>query len=346
MSRVVVTGAAGMLGTALVDRFVRDGHQVVGLDLLPPAAAHPDVEWIEGDIRDPATVGKAVRGADLVLHSATALPTYAEHEIRSINVDGARTLLTGCRDADVPRVIHLSSAAVYGVPRTVPTPEVHPPQPCDPYSRSKAAAEEVVAEFRAAGMVIPALRAKTFVGPGRLGLFAMLFEWADEGHHFPMLGGGDVRSQMLDVDDLVDAVAAAAAHPDDNAVNTAFNIAATEFRTLRQDFQSVLDAAGHGKRVVALPTAPAVAVLKVLSRTGLSPVYGRLLQKLQVDSYVSTERAAEVLGFRPRYSNREALLRTFDWWRREHARSHGAPTGRTSRAPWKQGALSLGKALF
>ncbi|MEU6401528.1 NAD-dependent epimerase/dehydratase family protein [Streptomyces sp. NPDC046985] len=345
MSRVVVTGAAGMLGAALVDRFVRDGRQVVGLDVAPPAAAHPDVEWIRGDIRDAAVVGKAVQGASLVVHSATALPTYPEQQIRSVNVTGARTLLDGCRDADVPRVVHLSSAAVYGVPKTVPTPEEHPPGPCDPYSRSKADAERVVAEFRAQGMVIPALRAKTFVGPGRLGLFAMLFEWAHEGHHFPMLGGGDVLSQMLDVDDLVEAVVAAAEHPDDDAVNDAFNIAATEFRTLREDFQSVLDAAGHGKRVVALPTAPAVAVLKALSRTGLSPVYGRLLHKLQVDSYVSTERAADVLGFRPRYSNQDALLRTFAWWRAHH-RTRSAATGLTSRAPWKQGALALGKALF
>ena len=103
--------------------------------------------------------------------------------------------------------------------------------------------------------------------------------------------------------------------------------------------------AGHGKRVVHLPARPALAGLRLLERARLSPVYGRLLSKLLADSYVSIDKAERRLGFQPRLSNRDAILRTYAWWRGQRG---GRPTGggRTSRDPWRQGALALAKAFF
>ncbi|MFC7478770.1 NAD-dependent epimerase/dehydratase family protein [Luedemannella flava] len=80
--------------------------------------------------------------------------------------------------------MHISSTAVYGLPDVVPTTRTTP-LPRRPYSRAKARAEEVGEEFRRYGLCVPMLRPKTFLGPGRMGLFAMLFEWAEEGHNFP-----------------------------------------------------------------------------------------------------------------------------------------------------------------
>ena len=192
------------------------------------------------------------------------------------------------------------------------------------------------------GLCTPILRPKTFLGPQRLGLFAMLFEWADEGRSFPLLGGGRVVTQMLDVADLCDAIQLVCEGEPD-AVDETFNIGAAEYGTLREDFQAVLDAAGHGKRVVTVPAGPAVVTLRALAALKLSPVYARLVHKLARDSYVSIDRAAQRLGFAPRFSNRDALLKTYAWWR-----SGAAPrrAGRTHRDPWKQGALRLAKALF
>jgi 2-alkyl-3-oxoalkanoate reductase len=254
-------------------------------------------------------------------------------------------VLETARDARVARVVHISTTAVYGLPTQVPTPETHPREPVDVYGRAKADAEVVCERFRAEGMCLPVLRPKTFVGPGRMGLFAMLFEWADEGRHFPVLGRGDVRIQMCAIEDLVDCVHTVLTAPDEVA-NDTFNVAAARFGTLREDFQAVLDAAGHRRRVVSIPARPAVAALGLLQRTRLSPVYGRLLHKLLADSYVSTDKARERLGFEPRYSNQEALLRAYQWWR-ENAAGGGDPTpGRTSTQPWRQGVLSAAKVFF
>jgi 2-alkyl-3-oxoalkanoate reductase len=347
-AHVAVTGAAGVLGTHLVDRLLRAGSQVRAFDLRPVPTV-PGLKPFVGDIRDLDALAEAFRDVEAVVHCASALPSYPVADIRSIVVDGTTTVLEAARAAAVPRVVHISSTAVYGLPRLVPTPEDHPHEPVDPYSSAKAEAERVAERFRAEGMCLPVLRPKTFLGPGRMGLFDMLFQWAEEGRHFPVLGRGDVRIQMLALDDLVEAVVTVLRVPDEVACDT-YNIGAAEFGTLREDFQSVLDAAGHGKRVVSMPSRPAIAVLRALERTRLSPVYGRLLSKLLADSYVSVDKARTRLGFRPRMSNRDAILLTYDWWREHRATAASVPKGksggRTSRDPWRQGVLGLAKVFF
>jgi len=345
VTNVVVTGAAGVLGGQLVQSLAAQGIEVHGLDLRPPAEPVPGARHSEGDVRDPRVVRRVVAGVDAIVHCAAALPSYSAEEIRSVIVDGTRNVLTCAHQAGVPRVVHISSTAVYGLPKLVPTPEDHPRVPVDHYSTAKVLAEDVCASFRAKDLCVPVLRPKTFLGPGRMGLFSMLFEWAAEGRNFPVLGRGDVRVQMFALEDLVDVVGTVLRAPEDIA-NDTYNVGAAEFSTLREDFQAVLDRAGHGRRVVSLPIGPALAVLRALQWARLSPVYGRLLSKLRGDSYVSIDKARERLGFTPRFSNREAILRTFDWWLGQRAPRLAPKSGTTSRDPWRQGALSLAKVLF
>ena len=345
VSAVVVTGAAGMLGSQLVRRLATEGRAVHGVDLRPAERLPSGVTHTVADVRDADAMRRVAARADAVVHCAAALPSYPADEIRSVIVDGTRTVLTSAADVGVDRAVHISSTAVYGLPTVVPTTEEYPRQPVDTYSRAKAEAEEVAERIRAAGLCLPILRPKTFLGPGRMGLFAMLFEWADEGRNFPVLGRGDVRIQMFAIEDLLDGVVAALDAPAD-AANDTYNLGAAEFGTIREDFQAVLDAAGHGRRVVSLPARPALGVLRLLERTRLSPVYGRLLHKLMADSYVSIDKARTGLGFKPRLSNREAILGTYRWWRENRDRTAPARSGRTSREPWRQGALSAAKLFF
>lgn len=343
---VLVTGGCGMLGGDLARCLAADGWRVRTLDVRAPAEAVAGVEHQIADVRDPQAVRNALSGMDTVVHTASALPSYPAKEIHSIVVTGTRNVLTAARDAGVARAVHVSSTAVYGLPTVVPTTEEYPREPVDPYSRAKVEAEEVAEKIRAEGLCLPILRPKTFLGPGRMGLFSMLFEWAEEGRNFPVLGRGDVRVQMLAVDDLIEVLRIVLTAPDE-IVNDTYNIAAADFGTLREDFQAVLDAAGHGKRVVSIPGRPAAAVLDLLARANLSPVYRRLAHKLLSDSYVSVEKARTRLGFQPRKSNQDAILDTFRWWHANRSRSGGpVSVGRTSIDPWRQGALRLVKAFF
>lgn len=342
---VTITGGAGVLGQNLIYRLVNNGYQVKSMDLV----RIPEIDnctQIIGDIRDESTVAKAISGADIVIHCAAALPSYSPRDIKSISVGGTQVVMDACYRARIDRVIHVSSSAVYGLPDIVPTPEDHPRTRVDPYNSAKIDAELICEMYRKKGMCLPIMRPKTFLGPHRLGIFAMLFEWAEEGRNFPLIGGGHFRSQMLDVDDLVDAVATTTILPDVD-VNDAFNIAAAEFTTLHDDFQAVLDDAGHGKRVIALPARPAISTLRILEACGLSPVYKRLIYKLSKDAYVSTERAEKCLGFKPTSSSRDSIIRTFRWWREQQFDGkNNKKVGPTSRDPWKQGVLGLAKTFF
>jgi nucleoside-diphosphate-sugar epimerase len=343
--RFLVTGGAGFLGINFVRWALARGHQITTLDLAPftyPERAR--VREQRGDIRVRADVAAAMDGVDVVIHAAAALPLYAPEDIRSTDIDGTRVVVEEAARAGVARVVHVSSTAVYGVPDHHPLVEHDRLHGVGPYGIAKVLAERVCVEARARGLCVPIVRPKSFIGPERLGVFAMLYEWADEGHHFPILGRGDNRYQLLDVEDLCDAIGLCATLPAEIA-NDTFNIGAAVFETLRADFQAVLDAAGHGKRIIPLPAAPAVLALRALERLKLSPLYQWVYETVAKDSFVSIDHARARLGFAPRFSNQDALLRNFAWYR-AHKDTLSPAGGVSHRVPWKQGVLAAAKAVF
>jgi len=343
--RYLVTGGAGFLGINLVRWLLERGQDVTSLDLAPFDYPERDrVRVVDGDIRDRAAVTRAIAGAAVVVHAAAALPLYAPADIRSTDVDGTGVVVEAALAAGVERLVHVSSTAVYGVPDHHPLIETDRLHGVGPYGEAKVLAEGVVAAARARGLCAPILRPKSFIGPERLGVFAMLYEWADDGHHFPILGAGTNRYQLLDVDDLCQAIWACATG-DRARVDDVFNVGAAEYTTLREDFQAVLDAAGHGKRIIPIPAGPAVWVLRALERLGLSPLYQWVYDTVATDSFVSIDRARDRLRFAPRYSNQDALRRNFAWYRANRAR-FTAGAGVSHRVPWKQGALALAKRVF
>jgi nucleoside-diphosphate-sugar epimerase len=341
----LLTGGAGFLGINLIHFLLAREHAVRSLDIAPfdyPERAA--IDEIRGDIRDRATVDSAMNGVDIVVHCAAALPLYSRAEIFSTNVEGTRIVLESALAQGVPRVVHISSTAVYRIPDHHPIYEDDRLQGVGPYGESKIGAERMCLEVRAKGLCVPILRPKSFVGPERLGAFELLFDWAGDGHNFPVLGGGDNRYQLLDVEDLCQAIYLGATL-DRQLVDDAFNVGAKDFSTMRQDFQAVLDHAGHGKRIVSLPERPVVWALEVLEALHLSPLYRWIYETAGKESFVSVERIEQRLGFVPRYSNREALIRNFDWYLAHRDRFRGT-SGISHRVPWKQGALRLAKHIF
>jgi nucleoside-diphosphate-sugar epimerase len=283
-------------------------------------------------------------GVDVVVHAAAALPHYTPQDIFTTDVEGTRIVLDAALRHGVGRAIHISSTAVYGIPDHHPLLEDDRLVGVGPYGEAKVEAEQVCAEYRAKGLCVPILRPKSFVGPERLGVFAMLYDWAQTGHNFPVPGSGRNRYQLLDVEDLCQAIYLAATI-DRALANDTFNIGAREFTTLARDYQAVLDEAGHGKRIIPLPAEPVIWALRLLDRLGLSPLYPWVYETVGKDSFVSIEKAERVLGFRPAYSTREALVRNFRWYLVSYEKFAGQ-SGVTHRVPWSQGALGLAKLVF
>jgi len=344
--KVLVTGGAGFLGINLTRYLLDKNYDVVSFDIT--SFDYPDVKdrvvAITGDIRDKKALDKAMKGIDLVVHCAAALPLYAAEEIYSIDIDGTRNVLETAHKHGIKRVVHISSTAVYGIKTKNPTSEDDPLVGIGPYGNAKIESEKVAEEYRKKGMCVPVLRPKSFIGPERLGVFALLYDWAKEGCNFPMVGNGKNEYQLLDVEDLCDAIYLTMTLPA-NKANDTFNVGAKEFSTMKEDYQVVLDKAGFGKKIIGFPAMPMVLTLRLLELMHLSPIYKWVYETAYRDSVVTIDKAEKRLGFRPKFSNKDALLRNYAWYL-ENEEYFKNTSGVSHRVPWKQGILSIVKLFF
>ena len=191
--RWAISGGAGFLGLHLARRLVADGHEVRTLDLAPldDAELERSVEELHGDVRSPRDVRALVDGADVLVHAAAALPIQVSREaIRAVNVGGTATLLAAAVEAGVKRHVLVSSTAVYGVPKVHPIYEDDPLVGVGAYGESKIEAEELTRDFGRRGLEFTIVRPKTFIGPERLGVFEILFDWVRESRRIYVLGPG------------------------------------------------------------------------------------------------------------------------------------------------------------
>jgi len=261
--KILVTGGAGFLGINLIRYLLDKNYEIVSLDISD--FNYPDVagkiKIIKGDIRNSVTVDQAMAGVNAVVHTAAALPLYSSEEIYSTDVKGTRALVTCAFNNKVQRFVHISSTAVYGIPNHHPIYESDKLVGVGPYGRAKIKAEEICLDFRDKGMCVPIIRPKSFIGPERLGVFALFYDWAKDRKNFPMIGEGNNRYQLLDVEDLCEAIYKCLTLPEE-IVNDTFNIGAKEFKTMKEDYQAVLDYAGFGKKIVPFLKHPLYLRLK------------------------------------------------------------------------------------
>ena len=335
--KYAITGGAGFLGLHLARRLLADGHEVRTLDTAPldDAELERAVEEIRGDVRNAEVLRRLCDGADIVVHAAAALPIQASRaSIRAVNVDGTANVLEAAKG----RVVFISSTAVYGVPEKHPIEEGDPLVGVGWYGESKIDAERLC---RVAATETVIVRPKTFIGPERLGVFEILFDWIREGRRIYTLGKGHNRYQLLAVEDLVDAIVRAATVPE--AANEVVHVGAKEFGTVRQDLQALIDHAGSDSRLTPIPVKPAELILRALELARLSPLAEWHYKTAHRDSFVDVSKAERILGWQPRLSNEQALIETYDWYLANRGKVGAA--GVTHRVPWNQQALGLLKKI-
>lgn len=342
MSKVLVTGGSGYFGSILVDRALARGHEVSILDLNPPdPRPGAAVEAVIGDIRDAAVVRAASEGVDVVLHNVAQVPLAKDRALFwSVNVVGTANVLLAARSTGVAKVVHTSSSAIFGIPEHNPVVEDTPARPLEAYGRAKLEAEILCRDAAATGLDVTIVRPRTILGHGRLGIMAILFEFVAEGAPVFVLDGGHNRYQFVHAEDLAEACLLAGARPGP----ATYNIGTTDFGTMRDTLQALVDHANTGSMVRSLPSAPARVGMQLVSRLGQAPfapyhwlLYGESL-------WFDTTRAHEELGWTSHHSNASMVIESYEWFL-THRAELGAAGKSHHQSPARLGLLKLLKRL-
>jgi len=333
----LVTGGSGYFGSLLVHRLVAAGHQVRVLDLNDVDDRPSDVEIVQGDVRDAATVARAVDGVDIVFNNVAQVPLAKDHELlRTVNVDGTALLLAASRRAGVRKVVHTSSSAVFGVPRSNPVLPSTVPSPAEEYGHAKLAAEWACLDAVKDGLDVSIVRPRTILGHGRLGIFGILFEWIADGADVFVLGDGSNRYQFVHADDLAEVCVLAG----DTPGPAVFNAGTDRFGTMRESLEALCAHAGTGSKVRSLPAGPAALGMKAAARLHLAPFAPYHWLMYSKSLWFDIQHVKDALGWQPKYSNAEALADSYDWFLINRAST--ADAGKSHhRTIAKQGVLKV-----
>lgn len=298
---ILVTGGSGFIASHVVDALAAQGHSVSVLDLRPRqySAPPPNSVFVPGSFADEATLGAALRDHAIthVVHAGWAIPKtpgdLAQDE--QDNVLPTLRLIEACRKNAVRRVLFFSSAGVYGVPAQERVDETHATNPISTYGAAKLACEKYVQVARHLhGLEYVIARPSSIYGPGqdpnrRLGVINIFVNKALRGQPVTLRGDGSSLRDYLFISDAASAIAQMTLA--DEAANRVFNLGHPQGCTLQELVDEIAQALGRPVAITREPPAKFEIPRMALDAT----------------------RLREALGWQPRVSLREGILRTARW---------------------------------
>jgi nucleoside-diphosphate-sugar epimerase len=336
MARYLVTGATGFIGSHLVDELVARGHDVTCLARPSPRAdrlRERELRVVEGDLRDPDPVGRAVEGCDGVFHLAGAIKALSPEAMREVNVDGTRTLVAACAGRSSPPVLVLVSSLAAAGPSEpgLPRREEDPCSPVSVYGRTKRGAE-VAAASVADRLPTTLVRPPIVFGPRDEGLVP-LFQALHRARVHVMPGFRRRWYSLVHVADLVEAlllVAESGSRLDPSELDSpgyeqgCYFVADDQPVTYGQLGRQIVQALG-GRFALNLPVPEWVVLVSarvndaLSRRRGVPPIFNRdKAREATAGSWTcSAAKIRHDLGFETGTSLADGLRDTARWYR-EH----------------------------
>lgn len=316
--RVLVTGATGAIGPAVVAVLAEHGHTISVLTRgTVPDEVRARASYISaGDIKSPADVSLAAAGAEAIVHLAALLHVPADAPVgdevyERVNVQGTRHVIAAARAAGASRLVFASTVGVYGDATPGTVDEMTPIAPATAYARSKAAAEALLMEARSIGLSPVILRLSAVYGEHMKGHYRQLVAFMRKGP-LAIPGDGRNRRSLIFDEDAARAIAIALTHP--AAPGRVFNVANETPYEVRRTLLAISAALGRRPPPVFLPRPLALGAARALelaSRAtgGGPPAIADQLRKFNQDFTVDVRAIATTMGFR-------ASTTLEDGWRR------------------------------
>lgn len=308
MRNVLITGANGFIGRAVMARFLDEGCGVRGSVRSESLASQNENFVFVPDLSDTTDWSLVLKGINTVVHTAARVHVMNDlaleplTEYRKINLNGTIKLANQCVEAGVERFVFLSSVKVCGE-RTevgVPFKIEDDPAPVDPYGISKMETErELFALAQDTNLEIVVIRPPLVYGPGVKANFRNMMLWIDRGFPLP-LGSINNKRSLVALDNLVDFIITCSVNP--NAGNNSFFVSDGDDVSTPELVRYLSQALGRNSRIFSLPEAILALGAKLI---GKEAAFQRLCGSLQVD----ISRSHSVLGWKPLVSIEEGMKR-------------------------------------
>jgi nucleoside-diphosphate-sugar epimerase len=309
LAQYLVTGVAGFIGRSIAAALLARGENVRGVDSFITGkrenlAGLEAMEFVEGDLADPAICSRACEGVEIVFHEAAlaSVPrSVADPVATNVNcVDATLNVLVAAKAAGVRRVIYAGSSSVYGDTPILPKQEDMLPAPISPYAVAKLAGEHYMRAFtRVYGLETVTLRYFNVFGPYQdptshySGVLAIFCRKMIAGEQPTIYGDGQQSRDFTYIENVVAANLLAASAPAAKVSGRMMNAATGTRITLNETFEILKDLTGYRG----------------------APAYGTPRTGDVRDSLASIGLARELLGYEPRVDFREGLRRTVEWYR-------------------------------
>jgi UDP-glucose 4-epimerase len=309
LASYLVTGVAGFIGHSIAAALLARGERVRGIDSFITGKRSnleglEAMEFMEGDLADPAACAKACAGVEIVFHEAAlvSVPRSVDDPVSTNRncVDATLNLLVAARAAGTRRVIYAASSAAYGDTPTLPKDEEMLPKPISPYAVAKLTCEHYMGAFTCVyGLETVVLRYFNVFGPFQdptshySGVLAIFCRLMLAGEPITIYGDGEQSRDFTYIDNVVHGNLLAADAPAEKVSGRMMNLATGSSSTLNETFEILRDLTGY---------------------RGL-PAYEPVRAGDIRDSLADIRLAEELLGYAPIVDFREGLLRTIEWYR-------------------------------
>ena len=298
--RLFVTGISGYLGTVVLRSLEADPaiESIVGVDLCPPAADSPKLDFREMDVRDHAGIREAMRGCDAALHMAYILNEIRDKEkTYDININGSKNVFHACLDTATPWLIQISSMAAFGAHPDNPFPLSEDDYPRGDYrcyySYGKAEIEHYLNRLsqKHPELEVTILRPCVIVGERLDNTISWLF-----GRRVALsLRGSDPHTQYIHEDDLAEAVRLVLKH----RAHGIFHVTSDDTIAFSEMKRRA------GMIAPAIPPDFACSLADISYRLGLSPISSHWINMFRHSMVGSNEKIARELGWQPSYTSKE-----------------------------------------
>ncbi len=318
----VLIGGNGFLGQETKRQLVARGDcDITVVDMAESFARFPPepmdrVSYVTADISKPGALdGISLAPDDVIHHLATKLiipnaPRFKRDAFfRICAVDGTRKILAWMKQQANHNLVFWSTDMVYGPALTIPRPEDHPRHPYGPYGRSKVAAEDIIAvALKAGDITCTTFRPRLILGPGRLGIFEVLFKLIDRGWPVPLIGPGTTRFQFVAVSDCARATIMAA---DQGCPTGTYNLGSENSPIVYDLMRNFIAQSGSKSRLIRTPAPLVKAVLRFLNLLKISPMDPEQFEIADQEVSLDISAAKQGLGWSPQKDDSDLLLAAY-----------------------------------